>query len=367
MRIVGAGVMAEKEVMGIIPYSWNPTKDLRDAPYFLVILLLLIANRAPAQEDNESFLKRIIKIYDDRQEQFNPIWVRYQLNRFESPAWQKAFGRKLPALRWTIQAEFAQKGNKTRSWCNRKHPSFAPLDISEDFFVFTGDITIGVSNQKNTYFISKKKEEKYAAETPWSLSGEENLLKGLKWWKAKQPELPGMIIRDQEIDGKKNILLQWTDSSTTWKVTCWFLPDQGWLLRAQEIRNETGVVIDRSEVQETETVGGIVFPKRIEKEHFIKGGELATKDIMQVSTIETQPSKIPDRLFQYEFTKDDVLWDNDLKVVVRQPEVYQSHLKEVIERAGPPKRPWISWLVLTLLVVCGTVAIAWRLRRQKNA
>ena len=54
----------------------------------------------------------------------------------------------------------------------------------------------------------------------------------------------------------------------------------------------------------------------------------------EVDTIETRPVKIPDGLFQFDIPKTASVWDDDLKVTVRNTEVTESHLREVVARAG---------------------------------
>jgi hypothetical protein len=97
------------------------------------------------------------------------------------------------------------------------------------------------------------------------------------------------------------------------------------------------------------------------------GGRLGYSAEFHVTSIETTVGKIPDRLFTFEFPEDASVFDQDLKVYVRNTELTESHLAEVIQRAGGHRNLWEQWwfllaacLAITGLGVC---YVKWRARR----
>ena len=78
--------------------------------------------------------------------------------------------------------------------------------------------------------------------------------------------------------------------------------------------------------------------------------------------------KIPDGLFQFDIPKTASVWDDDLKVTVRNTEVTESHLREVVARAGG-HYGWDWWVWLSLAAVVAAVAATafWIFRRCKSA
>ena len=84
----------------------------------LAVLFVDQQNVAAQAERDVETLKEILHVYEKREEQLNPVWVRFHLTHWQSLAWRKAAApHEVPAeIRWTEEGEFARKGSKKRSW-----------------------------------------------------------------------------------------------------------------------------------------------------------------------------------------------------------------------------------------------------------
>ncbi|MCI0456779.1 MAG: DUF4381 domain-containing protein [Gemmataceae bacterium] len=296
----------------------------------------------------------------------NPIWVRYELATLETAAWQRVFHEKEAGeVRIAVEGEFARKGTKRRSWGRRADPRL-PAAFQEYFVLYNGEIQIRPSGKEREYIISKQSPADYAAETPLYVAGEEDFHDNLRGWVNGKYKAPKVSLSETvDSAGEKVVAVQIT-AATGEKYKAWLLPEQGHVLQRYERYNQGGGLAGRSEVQEFMTVNGFVYPKRGRWEHFTRDHGLGFMTTFVVKSLETEPRKVPDSLFQFELPKDASVWDDDLKVLVRNTELAQSHLEEVIRRAGPPRRwwqPWWGWAGLAGVVLLLVFAFRWYRRR----
>src|SRR5262245_57177797 len=84
----------------------------------IVVLGVLIGRPASGGEGpRQDVLKIIAEVYEAREQQRNPVWVKFDVTRFETAAWQRANGRRGGAdVDWKVEGEYARKGKKTRTW-----------------------------------------------------------------------------------------------------------------------------------------------------------------------------------------------------------------------------------------------------------
>ncbi len=80
--------------------------------------------KAQSEQDVEA-LKEILHTYEKREEQLNPVWVRFHTTHWESLGWRRAAApHDVPEeIRWTEENDFACKGIKRRSWVKGGRPT----------------------------------------------------------------------------------------------------------------------------------------------------------------------------------------------------------------------------------------------------
>ncbi len=341
--------------------------------YFLLasgIAVLFFASaggQANGVEQDADMLRRIDKALEARRQTLNPIWVTYELDYSETAFWQQINGKKKDVgdESWRVEAAVAWKGEKHWSWAKSERARL-PEDNKESFVVFNGEVEIRPSNEKDVFMLRRRHDGNQVAETPFGLVGEDLVRSSVKLW----------------VEGKMKVILKWAESveadkkigtlefstpDRKWKGKYIFLLDRGFLLRRFEHSDGDGKPLDRGEALEFREFEGISIPVRGKMEHFAQGGKLCYSTTFQVRSVETKAGNIPDRLFQFELPPQSKFWDEDLKVMVRDTEATESHLKEIVARLTP--RPvWKDWLLvgggLAFASAFGFVLMRWRRARR---
>lgn len=332
----------------------------------LVAALCLQGEASFGEETPETkVLQEVLHVIETRRERMNPLWVRYEVHRIVTPAWQK--GARGGREDSHSEAEYACKGTKTRSWVA---PGNSGAGRQEDFIIFNGEVQIQPSNKENEYILSKAPSVKRTAPSPLSITGADGFFQSLKSWQAGKTKIAGLsVTRGQDKDDEPLAVVE-IRYGTGWRNKAWLLPDRGYALRRIEVYNAKDEFVDRSQVLEFMTVNGLIYPKRGQSEHFLAGGKLGFTETFQVSRLETEAGKIPDSLFRFDVPEGASVWDDDLKVMVRNTELTQSHLNEVLLRLGTPQSLWKKWWFLggttVGVALFGYVGLRWWRRRKGN-
>ncbi len=319
----------------------------------------------------EDALREIHKGLVARDEQLNPVWVRFRVTRQESAEWMRGFGggKAADERRWEAEGEYARKGEKVRTRTRLLAPEPASDWAREQTFLYNGEIEVRPAAIENMYLLSRKWEKLQAIEQPLEITGE-NTLRALlqNWIEGKEKFTRVSAAETERQDGKRVFALEWYNPEK-WRFRLQVLPDDGWALKRWESFDERKEFVDRCEVEQFETVSGIVLPKTGRAEHYMKGNVLGTSTHFAVESVETQASRVPDSLFQYEFPPDAVLYDMDNKVSIRSSVAAESYLAEIVRRLGPPRRQWLKWVGVVAggfgLLIAGGAAVRWRRRRGR--
>jgi hypothetical protein len=315
-------------------------------------------------EKGAELVGKLIQRYQQRQNQLTPIWVRFHLNIFESPVFRDKIsgGIQREEFRATVEGEYARKGNKTRSW---KTSQVAPDDWQREWFtIFTGELSIYPSNQPNTYFITKKPTNNYACSTPFLLAREEHILAVLSHFATDEVVVTSCTNTAHQ-SGEDLVVLEMLFPKTKWHDKCWVFPGKEWAIYRYESYDASNQLANDCLVEEYDTCRGVYYPKSGVERFYINGKPEKTTDF-KVDSIENESSRIPDSLFQFTFPQDSTIWDDDLKVYVRRTELTQSHLDEVVRRAGTNGRNWFAWLFTAgALAGISIIVIGWRITKRK--
>jgi hypothetical protein len=144
----------------------------------------------------------------------------------------------------------------------------------------------------------------------------------------------------------------------------WYLPAAGYTCsRYQMFNGDSRRPGMEAKVEVFDTVNGFKYAKRGKRTTY-RDGEVEGTDSFEVSSVRLRASEIPDTLFEPTIPKGDTLFDEDLKVFIRDPEVAQAHLDEAVKLVSKNEsssNP--GWLLPGGLVVAVTLVgtfLAWR-------
>lgn len=341
------------------------------AASFAVLICASSLNQTTGQNPaTDEILNRVRQGLNHRHQQMSPIWVRFDLHVNQTKDWWEATRPEKDSgdkrLSYQI-AEFAFKGNK----CFWKVENI-DADLSEwareDFLVYNGEVEITQSNSPRQYLITRTRTGHQLAEPPLAVVGEDDLRLLLNQWAEGKWKFKKVVATQMTEQGEDLILLDILFPPPGWRNKYWLLPDNDFQVRRYEQYDGNGKPVNKGIALEVSNEKGIPYPTRGKKDHYMGGGKLGFTVDFQVRSIESQPGKIPDSLFIFEFPEDASVYDEDLKVFVRNTDLTESHLAEVIRRAGGHRNLWREWwfllgLVLTL-AACGVAVRRWR--RSRN-
>lgn len=345
-----------------------PTSDLwRPCAFACVVLALGVGVSAGCVSSDEDTLRDVLARYERRGEQLNPIWIRYRLKHVESKGWLALNKQKVQGdHRWEELAEYARKGTKRRSSVVREDSRLQPWQ-REDSIIYTGETLIGRGAEADLFWVSKKDDGRRLAESPFEMAYDTHMLDLLRRWNAKKSETAVSSSTEEGVGGRA-VVFDFRHAKSKWRGKYWLWPAKEWAVyRAQTYTD--GALNHDTEVSEYGLINGIHYPKRIAYRLKLASGVTGKTVEMEVTSIETDPNKIPDSLFEFRFPKNASIYDEDLKVLVRSKELAQSHLDEVVRRAAGPRFKTWHW-VLAACAAAGVVsgsAWYWRSRRKPAA
>jgi len=310
-------------------------------------------------QNRQSLLKEIYEAFRTREQQLNPVWIKYTLHLAQTGEYFNRRGKtsgESADHKITLEGEFARKGNRTRTWAINHDPD-PRVPARETFRIFTGQVMITTLNEPNAYAISEHSDVLMEAESPYGIVGEEMLYVSLQQWMEGKKQIE-VHTEPQAKTGSPGgmLVLELRYPKDSWKNKCWFMPEKGWTLHRFEVFNAAGEIVNACQAEEYQDAGGIFIPKRGQRKHYLKGGRLGETVAFELSFAETRANRIPDTLFQFDFPKDSQIWDKDRKVFVRNADITESHLNEVVAQARPRNilREWLGLALFALVLAIGT-------------
>lgn len=324
-------------------------------------LVLAVDPAAILAQDGPRLLREIAETIDSRMRQLNPFLVRYSLQCSETKAWEAANRRPNPAdMTWTVNALFARKGLKTKSWADRQHPRTGGQPGST-FYLFDGEKEIRPSNLANEFLVRNQQSNSLAVDTPLGLMGESKLHELLQSYLAGETRI---AVRSSKLIHERDDSIQFMELSfpqSNWMNRCWFLPDKGYALQRLEIYNSRNGIVERSDLITSEAVNGLSLPKSGRQQHYLADGQLGTTTSFVVTEYVLGASDINDSEFQFTFPKDALVFDVDRATTIRNVPAAQKSLEQLVRQAGSG-RTRLGWFLvflvgLTLVVVTGLILL----------
>jgi hypothetical protein len=202
--------------------------------------------------------------------------------------------------------------------------------------------------------------------TPTEYTQEDRLWLTLDKWSKDKTLITHSSVTTSLIDDERVMSLELFYPSK-WRSIYRLVSDHDYTIASFEEYNDRNQLAIKSGAT-YENYKGIFYPKQGYQDAYDRG-TLVTKMSFVVDSIETRPSCIPDTLFTFAFPKDASIWDDDNKIMVRNTEVTESHLKEVIARLNPRTNLWLAWLNVAALGIAGallTLIGTYFLRRKRR-
>lgn len=308
-----------------------------------------------------------LKGLERRNQQLEPIYVKYKITRIETPAWALATepkGKKEPVGEKKIvhEAEYAKKGNSRRSFARQIEPPVLTEWAREGFWIFNGEVAVRKSNRPNEYLLSKKPVVNLMAPTIEELTHETELLVLLR--EANSGSSSVLVNATEDTKGiETRRFLHITHPKSKWTNKATLLPQREFSTVRHEIRNEKNSLVDVVDIDKYENFSGITLPMVISQKHFLVDGKLGYSVQLEVTRVALEDSGVPDDLFRFDFPPESHLFDEDLGVAVRKAELAESHLKEIADRLAPPSL-WQRWrvIIIAIFVPLLFTVIRWRIR-----
>jgi hypothetical protein len=301
----------------------------------------------------------------------NPIWVRYEVDRSETKEWIQSFGGKHPAVaKFSHNSiEYALKGDKSLWKCEYGDESRSPWD-KENFMLYNGEIEVSKGNS-NQFLITRNRTGHQFPDAPLDVVGENRLRGLLNDWSQGKWKFKEVVQTELTQSGENVLLLDILFPPPGWRDKYWLLTDKDYMVQRSELYNDKRDRFETGVAQEISNVNGIAFPVRGKTEHFLRDGKLGYTAEFRATSVESKASKIPDRLFEFEFPEEASVYDQDLKVFVRNTDLMESHLTEVIRRAGGHRYLWTEWWFLLAVVLVLTTSgfgfVLWRRKRRMDS
>lgn len=338
-----------------------------------IVMILVFPFQPPnPQQASEEELRLLFKAIDNRQKQYNPIWVCFRLDITESAKYLEQLkpGYKDGDRQSKYSCQYARKGTRIRSSVKGEGGTMTRW-LTEEFYIYTGEISISPTNEKDVFKISRNAKPAVLIEQPPHLLTEQQLHQDLDLWAQGRLSLYRIkILEEKAVDGEPMILLTWTYPKTNWKCTCLTVPVQDWTVRSYQDHFPSDKIGTALEVKEYLTSAGLYYPRIGSRTDYFEDGSIQKKVSFQVDQLETQDSKIPDHLFQFDFPKGSQIWDEDLKVMVRDTELTESHLAELVRHAASSRRLVTQWLAVAIcllnVVLFTLVLLRWIGRTQRK-
>ncbi len=310
---------------------------------FGALFLWPCRNLARGDQPSTEALRHLTEGLKARAGAMDPLWVKYRLIVYESAEFQKQMGTKDPKdTTITAQCEYAYKKLKTRR-------RFVPEDPAKrnwagaDFYIYTGEVTVHPLGENQVYAISKSALPYNLGPLPTEVAGEKVLLGDLQYWAQNPVSAEVLNVFEPSSDGGDPALhLRWRWGEGHVLYDCRVAPSEGWTLHGFDDYWRDGKLCRTRRVADFLTSGGLHYPRKGVQTDYGSDGALHRRTEFEVQCLETRESRIPDSLFEFEVPKGCQVWDEDLKVMVRDTALTESHLAEVIRRLAP-RSAWSRW------------------------
>jgi len=332
----------------------------------------------------EEQLRAILAAFEQREEQLNPIWVKYRVEQFQSAAMGRLLdrgsrgprgaqsGNQYKDLSFSVEAEIARKGQMLRT--SRLAPTIeggklVPHD-APFVHVYDGKRVIRYDDFRSqgaearpVYQVSRDPEKAAGYASPTRLAGESVLRTTLRNWRDKKVVYEWTVTWKAADKGERLLALDFKaqNGAVTKAIV---LPDLGFGLRQLQVFSPTGVCALDWRDGKYELFEGLPYPVSGVRTEYDANGNIMEKHILKVLSVVTQWDQVPDSLFAMEVPREAELQDVDRKLRIRDPDEAQAYLDAMVRPLWRTTRFWV--VVVNVLLVLAICAVwLWRLRSRR--
>jgi hypothetical protein len=362
-------------------------------PVLFCALAIGGAGVVPACGSGESDAVRLESIFKAMQaydRQLSTIWVKYRVAEYESSKFNTARTNRnalnkspsttktFPELKYEVQAELATKGNLVRA--SDIGPEICGGRFIRERFecisVYDGDKTVKLQddetdeeNPRPIYKLTRDRERAFGYADPLNLCGQRYILDVLDIWRSNRDGIK-LTVRD-EVGAKGEpvvyVELDAPKYSATTKV--WLLRNRGYRVERLDYCSH-GKIVHQYKDMVYEQVDGVEYPKSAVYLSRSESGDLLKESKLEVLSVTTRPSEIPNSLFKLEIPSDAALYDMDRETMIRDPAHVQAYIDEMVAPRFY-RQPWFRICLCLVAIVILSITVVFRqvkrYRRQRNA
>lgn len=339
---------------------------------------LLSTALTQATTSAEQQLREIRSVLEARSQGRNPIWVKCRVEQFESAQSARLLTQRVPAnapgladevrdIQWTTLWEVARKGPLFRgSFVPVTRALFSPKEPMVNVFNGTRTVTrIG----PDRYMVSKDPRAAVTFGSPWTVSGEDVFLRDLNRWATGAFKVARIIIEEEKDSAGRALLRVELHSPNGYLRKAWLSPEESYAIYRCQSWNPNGQLTGQSFADSYRMVDGVPYAESGTDEYYAvdEPGLVLRRTSFKLESIVTDASQIPDSLFDLPIPRDAQIYDEDLKMTLRDPAQVQAYLDRLARLLPPRPRPW-RWMIgaaaALLSVLVALLIIARKYRRQ---
>jgi hypothetical protein len=321
--------------------------------------------------DNHDLSIELKDIYDgmkSRRDFFDPFKAEIRIStsqtqKYLDQAFQKG-ATGLP-LQWDAQYSFAVRGN--RIW-ESKVETNSSRKGGPTFLLFNGKHTVWPHSQDKCFNISSGPPKFHLCLTPAEVMGENSLFLAIEKSVVGKESSNSLIIRSARLDGQ-NLLVVVFYPQSKWTNELVFIPSNSYAIRSMVIKDENGTMLLRANVSEFYGSESGFYPRKGTVEKFtLDSGSLQTPQMIQrfdVTLASCDPSIVSDSIFAFPFPDGSQFYDTDLGVWVRDIDLAESHLNNVVAELRHNHWPWyIYFSGIVVVIFVSAIFLRWRNRSR---
>jgi hypothetical protein len=357
----------------------------------LAICVVCGLDAIPVHASSDSDALRLDSILKDMQaydKQLSTIWVKYRVTEYESSKFntartnRRAFSKSesavktFPELKFEVEAELAIKGNLVRT--SDVGPEICGGRFVRDKFecvsVYDGEKTVKLQdeeteedNPRPVYKLTRERERAFGYADPLNLCGQRYLLDVLDLWQSKKVPLIVTVRDEGQANAEPLVYVELKSTKDATLTKAWLLRDCGYRVKRLEQYFGDGTIAYKYSNITYQQVDGVCYPKTAVNQVFSASGDLLRESKLDVLSVTTRPTEIPNSLFKLEIPSGAALYDMDRQVMVRDPARVQSYIDEIVAPRFY-RQPWFRiCLCLGAIATLSCIFVYRQIGRRRSA
>lgn len=331
---------------------------------FLLLFATSISTHS-VQVNYDSQLKEIFKNLKSRREFLDPFKAEIRFYNFQSQKYLDSFPKNSvnsftvsPEAKYTLMT----RGGKIRESSEERD---SKLMGKVSFLLSNGKNTFWPHFQDKCFNMSSGPPKFHVCLTPTEVMGENALYKSIESAESGRDAATSIAIRSVQQENQ-DLVVTFFFPKSKWTNRVSFVPSMGYAIRSLSVIDERGRLLGRSTVDEFYGPDVGFYPRKGIIESFLPslGNNQPPQMTQRFEVVATcDPSAVPESTFAFAFPKGSQFYDTDLGVWVRDVDLVESHLNDVVAELRNEGKPLYRW---ALAVVIGIIVILliWKIRTR---